>query len=163
MRQDMSSVSACYSAGGLAINAGGAATVKTVNTVQIMFNGMMKAVAAASAIAFPSGLPIQPISSSWMYLVTVKFSDATKRIFGPTEYLSAAGANLGNAVPGATTAKAISQNMPRVPEGFVPIGVMRIVTDGVTTFTPGTTALDATGVTVTYTDLAGYPVYGGGI
>ena len=37
---------------------------------------------------------------------------------------------------------------------------MKITTDASTVFTPGTTLLDAAGITVTYTNLSGYPDYG---
>jgi hypothetical protein len=40
----------------------------------------------------------------------------------------------------------------------VPLGYLKITTDGVTTFTPGTTALNAAGVTVVYTDVCMVPI-----
>lgn len=152
---DSTIYTACLSSGGLAINAGGAATVKTVNTCQAMWNGQIKAIAAASAIAFPT-LPIQPASSTWLYLVTFKFSDASVRIFGPTELLDSAGTNLQNFTDAAST----RARLARVPDGFVPVGVVKVVTNSSTTFTPGTTALDAAGLTVTYFNLFSYPVLG---
>lgn len=156
---DSQTIVGCFSAGGLTINAGGAATCKTVNTVQIMYNGKMKAVSAFTAQAFPSSpsLPVQPVSTTYYYLVTVKWSDASKRIFGPTELLNSSGTNVGNNVMGSA---AITSRLPRAPEGFVPVGAISVTTDSSTTFTPGTTALDAAGLTVTYTDLAGmYPTF----
>jgi len=48
--------------------------------------------------------------------------------------------------------------VPNLPAGYTAIGAIKVVTNGVATFTAGTTALDAAGLTVTYSDLALLPV-----
>ena len=69
------------------------------------------------------------------------------------------GTNIGNRNPTAN-ATAIANSLPRVPDGFVVVGAVKITTDASTVFTPGTTALDASGITPTFTNLSGYPDYG---
>ena len=69
------------------------------------------------------------------------------------------GTNIGNRNPTAN-ATAIANSLPRVPDGFVVVGAVKITTDASTVFTPGTTLLDAAGITATYTNLSGYPDYG---
>jgi hypothetical protein len=49
-------------------------------------------------------------------------------------------------------------NKPDVYPLTCPMGYLRVVTDNVTTFTPGTTALNAAGVTSTFVDTAFVPL-----
>lgn len=53
-----------------------------------------------------------------------------------------------------------SGNVPDLPRGWCPFGLIKVVTNGTTTFTPGTTALNAAGVTSTFYDLALIPSVG---
>ena len=48
--------------------------------------------------------------------------------------------------------------IPALPAGYCPIGAIKVKTAAATTFTPGTTALDAAGLTVTFTDLSQLPL-----
>jgi len=111
------------------------------------------------AIAFPATIASQPAGTTFTYLLTFKFSDGSARIFGPQELLGVNGTNIGNRNPTAN-ATAIANSLPRVPDGFVVVGAVKITTDASTVFTPGTTLLDAAGITATYTNLSGYPDYG---
>jgi hypothetical protein len=56
-----------------------------------------------------------------------------------------------------TTSAGVTRTVPAPPVGSVAIGVMRVVTGAGTTFTPGTTALNAAGVTTTFANLVRYP------
>jgi hypothetical protein len=47
---------------------------------------------------------------------------------------------------------------PTLPEGYAPLGGVKVVTDGSTNFDPGTDALNKTGVTATYYDFMRVPV-----
>lgn len=159
MHREMANIAACYTSANVAINAAGAATIKTTSASQIMFNGAIRSVAATSAIAFPATIASQPAGTTFTYLLTFKFSDGSARIFGPQELLDVNGTNIGNRNPTAN-ATAIANSLPRVPNGFVVVGAVKITTDASTVFTPGTTALDASGITPTFTNLSGYPDYG---
>lgn len=48
--------------------------------------------------------------------------------------------------------------IPAEPAGYTAFGVIKITTNGATTFTPGTTALDAAGLTVSYFNVSALPV-----
>ena len=126
MHREMANIAACYSSAGVAINAAGAATIKTTNASQIMFNGAIKSVAATSAIAFPATIASQPAGTTFTYLLTFKFSDSSARIFGPQELLDVNGTNIGNRNPTAN-ATAIANSLPRVPNGFVVVGAVKIL------------------------------------
>lgn len=51
----------------------------------------------------------------------------------------------------------VSLNFPDNPDGLVVIGAMRVATAAATTFTCGTTALDASGVTASFLNLVDIP------
>ncbi len=48
-------------------------------------------------------------------------------------------------------------DIPDEPAGYTAIGAIKVVTAAETTFTPGTTLLDAAGITATYFDVAVLP------
>lgn len=144
----------------LAINAASAATVKTTNAIVYSIAGVLYSKAALSAQAItarhasdPEQVSyVQPVSTTVYYVlsldsagnVTMKQGDYDGRV--PPNHL-------GNSVVGKSV-------IPDVPDtwGVTPFGVIKIVTNGSTTFTVGTTALDAAGVTATYYDIAVLPV-----
>jgi hypothetical protein len=146
----------------LAINAGGAATVKTTGTGLIMVDGVYAAPAALAAQSFAvthglGGLAVgagpaayvQPASSTAYYLVCQNLAGGVAIVQG--------GYN-GQVVTLPIGATFTSQGeLPAVPAGFAPLGVVKITTSNAVTFTPGTTALDAAGLTTTYTDVAMLP------
>ena len=53
-----------------------------------------------------------------------------------------------------------SGNVPDLPMGWCPFGLVKVVTTASTTFTPGTTALNAAGITATFYDQALIPSIG---
>ena len=118
-------------AGGLAINAGSAATFKTVNTVAYLSNGIFKSKTAFTAQTFTAGHVNQAIGETGYYVVG----------------LSAAGA--------VSTYQGIGA-IPDVPDGITPIGIIKVVSDSAI-FNPDTTALDAASQTVTFYDVSVLP------
>lgn len=155
----------CYTKATLAINAGGAATVKTTGATTYSVDGIFysKAALAAQSIAVTHnllGLPVsgasasgpgayvQPASTTVHYVVALNAAGTVAVVQG--------GYN-GQAVtlPGGIVSTSKGE-VPVVPVGYAPIGVMKVVL-GATTFTPGATLLDAANVTVTYTDISLLP------
>lgn len=111
-----------------------AATIKTTNAISFMIDGVLYAKAATDNIAVTAA-SVQAVSTKCMYLVSI----------------TAAGA----VVVTKGTAVGASENayLPDLPAGNAPVGAFRIVTDGVTTFTAGTTDIGAAGITETFFDL----------
>lgn len=155
----------CYSKATLAINAAGAATVKTTGVTAFTVDGIFysKAALSAQSIAVTHnllGLPVsgasasgpaayvQPASTTVIYVVALN-KDGTVAVVQ--------GGYNGQAValPGGIVSTSKGE-VPVVPAGYAPIGAIKVAL-GATTFTPGTTLLDASNVTVTYTDLSLLP------
>jgi hypothetical protein len=96
--------------------------------------------AVAAGTAF-TDLTVQPVSSTWDYLVLIDKA-GTISIQRDTIQVVPAGQ------------KPSERRLPPVPEDHVLVGVVTITTNGSTTFTPATTALNAAGLTVVYTNTA---------
>lgn len=128
----------CLSAVTLAINAGSAATFKTTGTTTYIVDGVFKTKAALSAQAFTAGHTPVPPSTTCYFVVGLNAGGTVKTFQG--------GCRAGKV-----------GKLPELEDGYTPIGIIKIVTNGSTTFTPGTTALDAAGVTATYTDVSVLP------
>lgn len=153
----------CYSQGTCvpAINAGSAATIKTTQLPAASFcvtiNGQPKLLANLSAQALTAlaalqnpitgqdGFYVQPVLTTAYYLFVANAAGTVYTIQGTysgqafTAFKSALG----------------DGSMPdiAVKETYAPIGAMKVVLANAATFTPGTTALDASDVTVTYASL----------
>lgn len=155
----------CYSKATLAINAAGAATVKTTGATTFTVDGIFysKAALAAQSIAVTHnllglavsgagasgpGAYVQPANTTAIYVVALN-KDGTVAVVQ--------GGYNGQAVtlPGGIVSTSKGE-VPVVPAGYAPIGAIKVAL-GATTFTPGTTLLDAANVTVTYTDLSLLP------
>lgn len=151
----------CFTKGVLAINAAGAATVKTTNALVYSADGVQCTKAALSAQAITVthnllGLPVsgasasgpaayvQPASTVVIYIVALNSAGTVAVVQGGYN-----GQNI--TLPGGIVRQSKGE-IPEVPVGYTPIGAFK-VTLGATTFTPGTTLLDAANVTVAYTDL----------
>ena len=155
----------CLTKGVLAINAASAATVKTTNALTYGVGGVLytKAALAAQSIA-PThrfdGKPVtvadpayvQPINSTVVYVVALNAAGTVAVVQG-----TYAGQQV---TYGSDLSKIVTAGggLPTLPAGYTPIGAIKVATNGSTTFTPGTTLLDAAGLTVTYSDLALLPV-----
>lgn len=125
----------CLTACTLAINAASAATFKTTGTTTYTVDGRFRSKAALAAQAFSpipgtvhSGLAI---GQTGYYVVALDAAGTVRTFEG---------------VGG----------LPDVADGFTPIGIIKVVAASAA-FVPGTTALDAAGLTVTYTDVALLP------
>lgn len=127
-----------FNAAGLAQQAGGTATYKTVNTVKYVIANAYKTVAAAGTQAFSAATPVIAVSSSCAFLVQVDGSGTLSTKAG-----TVVAAATGSVIPPPDAGKAV-------------IGIINVATDGTHTFTPGTTALDAAGITATYTDAVAF-------
>jgi hypothetical protein len=139
----------------LAINAASAPTVKTTGTTTYVNGGIYytKAALAAQSIAIANGYGpygsngyVQPVSSTVYYPIAL---DALGNV-----YLYQ-GTYAGQAISGQTWLG--DGSVPDISPTLTPIGLIKVATNSSTTFTPGTTALDAAGLTVTYFDLALLP------
>jgi hypothetical protein len=149
----------CLTKATLAINAGGAATIKTTGTTTYTNDGVLltKAALAAQALTVDATVQarlsgqatfyVQPVSSTVYYVVGLDAA-GNVRVFQGT-YVGYVGPG-GNPVIGDGL-------VPEDIGSYTPIGMIKIVTNGATTFTPATTALDAAGLTVTFYDLALLP------
>lgn len=156
----------------LAINAASAATVKTTSALEYQVDGLMYTKAALSAQALTAlatadftggaGLPsggylqpsgstafyVQPASTTVYYVMVINAAGTVRVVQGTYtgQPLSSQGLS--------ATGRSI---VPDVPDVWVPFGMIKIVTNSSTTFTPGTTALDAAGLTVTFYDVGVLP------
>lgn len=155
----------CYTKGVLAINAGSAATVKTTNALVYSVDGIQytKAALAAQAITVTHnllGLPVsgasasgpaayvQPANTTAIYVVALNAAGTVAVVQGGYN-----GQQI--TLPGGIVRTSKGEN-PDVPVDYTVIGALKVAL-GATTFTAGTTALDAANVTVTYYDLSALP------
>lgn len=144
----------------LAINAASAATIKSTGAINYLVNGVLKTKAALSAqsIAITHGyVYVQPANKTVYYTLGLNAAGTVCVVQG-----SYAGQTLS---PDPAVGVGVSKmgatwvgdgSIPDVPDGYTPFGVLEVAT-GATTFTPGTTALDAANVTVTYHEIAVLP------
>lgn len=137
----------------LAINAASAATVKTTNALVFSIGGIAYTKAALAAQVLTNavgpagtGVYVQPISTTVYYTIAVNAAGTIKVYQG-----SYTGQVLGAPTPGVYGDGLV----PDIETGYAPVGGIKIVTNASATFTLGTTALDAAGVTATYADFTG--------
>lgn len=111
-------------------------SVETDNACAFLMDGHCGTKAATADIAV--GGAVLPVSSFRWYLVTVDGD--------------------GNMVthPGVDNKAELAD----IPDHTAPIGAFKVVTDATHTFTPGVTALNATGITTTFFDLSCVPKAG---
>jgi hypothetical protein len=122
---------ACLTACTLAINAASAATFKTTGTTTYTNDGKFKTKTALAAQAFTAGHAGLAIGQTGYYVVGLDGSGGVKTFEG-------------------------IDRLPDVDSGYTAIGIIKVVA-GSAAFVPGTTALDAAGLTVTYTDVMVLP------
>lgn len=151
-----------------AINIGGAATIKTTGAFKYTVNGVKcaKAALAAQSIAVThdaygaaSTGYVQPAGKTVYLTLGLNAAGGVAVVQG-----SYAGQKPGFD-PAVGVGAAYNQGtsfigngaVPDVPAGYTAVAVIKVVTAGVATFTPGTTALDAANVTVSYFDVAVLP------
>jgi hypothetical protein len=153
----------CLTKATLAINGAGAATIKTTGSTTYTSDGVLLTKAALAAqvltpdatvqtrVSGQAGYYVQPVSSTVYYVVGLDAAGNVRVIQG---------LYAGYVGPGPNPVIGDAANNSGVPEDigtYTPIGIIKVVTNGATTFTPATTLLDAAGLTVTYTDVCLLP------
>jgi hypothetical protein len=136
----------------LAINAASAATFKTTNAYVYLSDGLFKAKTALAAQAFTAGHAVQAIGQTMYYAVGLDSAGAVTTYQGAPASAAAISAALAN----GQSATSVPGSVPDVPNGITAVGLIKVVTTSAA-FTPGTTALDAAGITVTFYDIALLP------
>lgn len=152
----------------LAINVGGAATVKTTGAFEYTVNGVKctKVALAAQAITVThdsygnanTGY-VQPAGVTAYYTLALNAAGTVAVVQGTYAGQKAGtdpAVGVGAAYNGGVSFIG-SGAVPDVPSGYTAVGVIKIVTAGAATFTAGTTALDAANVTATYFEVAVLP------
>lgn len=150
----------CLTKATLAINAGGAATVKTTGATTYSVDGVLysKAALAAQSIApthdafgnlVAAGIAayVQPVNTTVFYVVSVNAAGTVAVSQG--SYLGQTQAFPNDLSKIWTGTGAI----PVEPAGYTAIGVIKVAPTVAATFTPGTTLLDAANVNATYFDV----------
>lgn len=137
--QDARDVTAtsCFSKPGLAAGTS-AGTIKTTAAAEYSIGGITFSKAATDNVAVTAGVA-QPASSTAIYVVAADAAGAITTV-------------AGRAVTGANTPVS-----PLIANSLAAIGAFKIVTNASASFTPGTTAFNAAGVTATFFDLARVP------
>lgn len=152
--------------GVIAINAGGAATIKTSGAINYTVDGVYytKNQLAAQSIVVThdrDGNPVsaagptlpayvQPAGTTVYYLLCLDKGQNLAVVQGSYDGQPGMYPDLQRAINGQS-------KLPQEPVNFVAFGLMKVVTTNGATFTPGTTALDAANVAVTYFDLEYVP------
>lgn len=155
----------CLVKGTLAINAGGAATIKSTGAISYTLDGVYysKAALAAQSIVVTHdrngqavggnnlAAYVQPTGTTVYYLLCLNAAGAVAVVQGDYagQVLSYAN-DLSKVLTG-------TGDVPQEPAGYTAMGLLKVVTTAGATFTPGTTLLDAANVAVTYFDLEYVP------
>jgi hypothetical protein len=138
--QDNSGLSGCFSKAGLTI-ATTTSAYRIVNATPYAINGKLYSKAATDNIAF----------SAWSgSLTNLSAGQACALLV----LLDSAGT--AKVAQGDIRAAGEACPLPTVPNGYAVIGAIKIVAN-TAAFTFGTTALNASGISTTYTDLASHP------
>lgn len=127
----------CLAAAGLAI-ATDTTKVQNGNAVDFAIGAKAYSKAATDDLVAPSG-DTQGKSTKALYLISLD------------------SAGNPNATQSAIKASGGDVAYPDLPDDEAPIGAIKVETNDSTTFEPGTTALNASGVTTTYIDLNRVP------
>ena len=114
-------------------------TFKTVNTLTFTADGVFKSKNATDNIAFKAGAKAVPPSSACLFAVWIDAAGTVSTTQGP--------------IVGATE----DCPVPTTVGGLTLVGLIRVVTNGSTTFTAGSTDLGASGVTDTFYDCSVMP------
>lgn len=146
----------------LQINAASAATVKTATALTYCIDGILYSKAALSAQALTvnatqqkmvtgrSTFYVQPANTTVYYLLCIDAAGTVITVQGT--YSGQTGF-----MPDSNTPVTFAGGVPDVDTStYAVIGMLKVAL-GATTFTPGTTLLDAANVTVTYYDLSHIP------
>ena len=154
----------CTSVAVLAINAATAATVKTTSAINYTVNGIAKTRAAlaaqsiavthdafGTAVAKGFAAYAQPAGTRVVYVLSANAAGAVA---------VSQGTYLGQRMPKRGDLSVTldgTGGVPIEPDGYTAFGAIVINLAAAATFTPGTTALDAVGVTATFYDVSVLP------
>lgn len=114
-------------------------TFKTTNTLAYTADGVFKSKNATDNIAFSSGATVVPASSACLFAVWINAAGTVSTTQGPI------------------VASTDECPVPTTVSGVTLVGLIKVVTDGSTTFTAGSTDLGASGITDTYYDCSVMP------
>ena len=130
----------CHGKAGLAKHGTTHTNLVTANAVDYSIDGKFYNLAAQANIA-PTALPVQADLTTALYIVLVNAAGTITQVQSPV------------IVTADLTTNTNSLKFPNIAEGLCPIAYYKVATSGLT-FTNGTTALNAAGLTVTYVDVA---------
>jgi hypothetical protein len=120
----------------------------TTNTVQYCIDGQLYEKSATDDLFVFSDVSVQPVSTTCFYALCLNAAGDASVVNG--EPVSTAAITAG-------TSKAL---FPEVPETVCVVGGVKVETDSTHTFTPGSTALSAAGITDTYYNFSCIPTAG---
>lgn len=154
-----------------ALTAGGTAkgtaagSIKTVNTVTYMHDGILRSKAATDNIAL-TGAAFTGQTVFFLLSADKSGNLTVSRGLGSAESLPSGVAAITNtagqvvAPPGEIPAVPLATGQNGDSQPNCPFAIIKVVAAGGTTFTPGTTNVDAAGITTTFYDVSGIPEKG---
>jgi hypothetical protein len=128
------------------------ASALAAQSIAVTHDWKGQAVAVGSNSASAVQAYVQPAGTTVYYLLCVNAAGTVAVVQG-----SYAGQSVSYAPGDPSKVLVGTGNVPVEPAGYTAFGLIKVVTNAATTFTPGTTALDNGGLTVTYFDLARVP------
>ena len=148
----------------LAINDAAAATIKSTGSIAFVIDGRhyTKSALSDQAITITHdcfGQPVggnnlpkytQPVLTTAYYLVCLNAAGTVAVVQGSYSGQELRYPDLHRVLTG-------TGGLPVEPDGYTAIGMFKVVLTGAATFNPATTALDASNVAVTYSDLERVP------
>lgn len=126
----------------------GSPSVTITGVINFSIGGRMFTKASTTTASFSDLRPQKP-GTTKAYLIGINASGVCTIVNGLE--LPALVTNIGGAVTGQGP---VGPHIPPLPEGYAPVAAFTVTTGDATTFTPGTTNLNAAGVTTTFYDLA---------
>lgn len=155
----------CLTKATLAIDTGGAATIRTTGATIYSVNGVLYSKAALSAqsmavthdcfgnlVAVGVAAYVQPTNTTVFYVISVNAAGTVA---------VSQGCYAGQTLTFANDLSKIYTgigDIPTEPAGYTAIGVIKVAPTAAVTFTPGTTALDVANLNATYFDIDVLPV-----
>jgi len=137
----------CFGKAGLAIHGGNSENVQTVAAVDYCIAGVMYQYAITAEIDLSACDFITETAAADTVSAQAKNTDRAYLLV-----LNSAGTV--KVIQGTAVATAGTCTVPGCPDGYAPLGVIKVANGNSATFTLGTTGLDAAGVTDTYYDVS---------
>jgi len=137
----------CFGKAGLAIHGANAENVQTTAAVDYSIAGVMYQLAVTAEIDLSALSCITETGAADTLTAQVTATDRAYLLV-----LNAAGT--AKIIQGTAVATAATCVVPGCPDGYAPLGVIKVANASGSDFTLGTTALSAAGVTDTYFDVS---------